>query len=146
MQVWRLRFGVVARFQCFYVLTLYISVDLRAELSAVHPPVCPACYTLKLALNLVDLTFWPVNKCELHPAWRCARQAVWDVVATEREHQREDARHYPAFRQSHGAFQRASHSAADTVHRRTDHCRYASTNTSTVTLERNETLVGGVVC
>ena len=41
----------------FCVLTLYDSLCFTADISVVHPPVCPACYTVKFTLNIVDLTF-----------------------------------------------------------------------------------------
>ena len=47
---------------CFYVLTLYVSVGLRADISEVHRSVCPACCTVKLTLHIADLTFWQMNE------------------------------------------------------------------------------------
>jgi len=38
----------------FMFYPLYVSIDLRVHISVVHPPVCPACCTVKLTLNC-----WP---------------------------------------------------------------------------------------
>ena len=48
------------------------------------------------------------------------QQAKSHVIATEREHQRENARHHSAFRQSHRTLQGASDPATDSIDRRTD--------------------------
>ena len=48
---------------------------VQADISAVHPPVCPACCTVKLTWNIVDLKFWQINKYCL-AMWKCCFQTV----------------------------------------------------------------------
>jgi len=50
-------------------------------------------------------------------------QATGDVVTAERERERENARHHSAFCKSDGKVQRASDTAANTVHWWTVHHR-----------------------